>query len=83
MTRRVAALVCALGLVACATGPQGASRGAPPGPGPAAAAPMPLTGSRWVGSHYCEEFAEAHAKAMVQAAERHLRRAQETERLKA
>jgi adsorption protein B len=27
--------------------------------------PDPQAGSRWVGSHYCEEFAEAHAKAMV------------------
>ena len=27
--------------------------------------PMPQRGSRWVGSHYCEEFAEAHGKAMV------------------
>ncbi|MCR2834813.1 glycosyl transferase family protein [Parerythrobacter lacustris] len=27
--------------------------------------PMPQAGSRWIGSHYCEEFAEAHGKAMV------------------
>ncbi|WAT19138.1 glycosyl transferase family protein [Aurantiacibacter sp. MUD11] len=27
--------------------------------------PMPQVDSRWVGSHYCEEFAEAHGKAMV------------------
>ncbi len=27
--------------------------------------PMPQKGSRWIGSHYCEEFAEAHGKAMV------------------
>ena len=27
--------------------------------------PQPQTGSRWVGSHYCEEFAEAHGKALV------------------
>ncbi|APE27111.1 glycosyl transferase family protein [Aurantiacibacter gangjinensis] len=27
--------------------------------------PMPQTGRRWLGSHYCEEFAEAHGKAMV------------------
>ena len=27
--------------------------------------PMPRVDSRWIGSHYCEEFAEAHAKAMV------------------
>jgi adsorption protein B len=27
--------------------------------------PEPQTQSRWVGSHYCEEFAEAHGKAMV------------------
>ncbi len=27
--------------------------------------PMPQEGSRWVGSHYCEEFAEAHGKAIV------------------
>jgi adsorption protein B len=27
--------------------------------------PEPQTRSRWVGSHYCEEFAEAHGKAMV------------------
>ncbi|XUU61968.1 glycosyl transferase family protein [Erythrobacter sp. HA6-11] len=27
--------------------------------------PMPRADSRWIGSHYCEEFAEAHAKAMV------------------
>ena len=27
--------------------------------------PMPRTESRWVGSHYCEEFAEAHGKSMV------------------
>ena len=26
--------------------------------------PAPQPGSRWIGSHYCEEFAEAHAKAM-------------------
>ncbi|BBC74214.1 conserved hypothetical protein [Altererythrobacter sp. B11] len=26
--------------------------------------PEPQRDSRWVGSHYCEEFAEAHAKAM-------------------
>jgi len=27
--------------------------------------PEPQRGSRWIGSHYCEEFAEAHGKAMV------------------
>ncbi len=27
--------------------------------------PIPHPSSRWVGSHYCEEFAESHAKAMV------------------
>jgi adsorption protein B len=27
--------------------------------------PQPQAASRWVGSHYCEEFAEAHGKAMV------------------
>jgi adsorption protein B len=27
--------------------------------------PEPQANSRWIGSHYCEEFAEAHAKAMV------------------
>ena len=27
--------------------------------------PLPQPSSRWVGSHYCEEFAEAHAKTMV------------------
>jgi adsorption protein B len=27
--------------------------------------PEPQRHSRWVGSHYCEEFAEAHGKAMV------------------
>jgi adsorption protein B len=27
--------------------------------------PEPQSRSRWVGSHYCEEFAEAHGKAMV------------------
>ena len=27
--------------------------------------PVPQVHSRWIGSHYCEEFAEAHAKAMV------------------
>ena len=27
--------------------------------------PMVQTSSRWLGSHYCEEFAEAHAKSMV------------------
>jgi bacteriophage N4 adsorption protein B len=27
--------------------------------------PAPQPASRWVGNHYCEEFAEAHAKAMV------------------
>jgi adsorption protein B len=27
--------------------------------------PQPQSGSRWIGSHYCEEFAEAHGKAMV------------------
>lgn len=27
--------------------------------------PMSRADSRWIGSHYCEEFAEAHAKAMV------------------
>jgi adsorption protein B len=27
--------------------------------------PLPQPGSRWIGSHYCEEFAEAHDKAMV------------------
>jgi len=27
--------------------------------------PMPQERSRWIGSHYCEEFAEAHGKTMV------------------
>lgn len=27
--------------------------------------PEPQVRSRWIGSHYCEEFAEAHGKAMV------------------
>ncbi|WP_234035598.1 glycosyl transferase family protein [Erythrobacter insulae] len=27
--------------------------------------PLPQARSRWLGSHYCEEFAEAHGKAMV------------------
>lgn len=27
--------------------------------------PCPLPQSRWIASHYCEEFAEAHGKAMV------------------
>jgi adsorption protein B len=27
--------------------------------------PEPQPRSRWIGSHYCEEFAEAHGKAMV------------------
>jgi len=27
--------------------------------------PLPQQDSRWLGSHYCEEFAEAHAKTMV------------------
>lgn len=27
--------------------------------------PEPQPKSRWIGSHYCEEFAEAHGKAMV------------------
>ena len=27
--------------------------------------PMVQNSSRWLGSHYCEEFAEAHAKSMV------------------
>ncbi len=27
--------------------------------------PLPQQGWRWLGSHYCEEFAEAHGKAMV------------------
>ena len=27
--------------------------------------PLPQGGRRWIGSHYVEEFAEAHAKAMV------------------
>jgi len=27
--------------------------------------PLPQKNSRWIGSHYCEEFAEAHGKAMV------------------
>ena len=27
--------------------------------------PEPQRTSRWIGSHYCEEFAEAHGKAMV------------------
>lgn len=27
--------------------------------------PLPQQGSRWIGSHYCEEFAEAHGKTMV------------------
>ncbi len=42
------------------------------GPGPRQAdfaqlpvLPLPQQNSRWLGSHYCEEFAEAHGKAMV------------------
>ncbi len=27
--------------------------------------PLPQPQSRWIGSHYCEEFAEAHGKALV------------------
>ena len=27
--------------------------------------PVPQPDSRWIGSHYCEEFAEAHGKGMV------------------
>ncbi len=27
--------------------------------------PLPQSGLRWLGSHYCEEFAEAHGKMMV------------------
>lgn len=27
--------------------------------------PVPVRGARWVSGHYCEEFAEAHGKAMV------------------
>ncbi|MFU7528829.1 glycosyl transferase family protein [Qipengyuania sp. ASV99] len=27
--------------------------------------PLPQSGHRWMGSHYCEEFAEAHGKGMV------------------
>lgn len=27
--------------------------------------PLPQTSRHWLGSHYCEEFAEAHGKAMV------------------
>ena len=27
--------------------------------------PLPQAHSRWIGSHYCEEFAEAHGKALV------------------
>ena len=27
--------------------------------------PVPQPGSRWIAGHYCEEFAEAHGKAMV------------------
>lgn len=27
--------------------------------------PEPMTDSRWVASHYCEEFAEAHSKGLV------------------
>nr|WP_237437482.1 glycosyl transferase family protein [Alteraurantiacibacter aestuarii] len=27
--------------------------------------PLPQKESRWIGSHYCEEFAEAHGKTMV------------------
>jgi adsorption protein B len=27
--------------------------------------PVPQAGADWLGSHYCEEFAEAHGKAMV------------------
>jgi adsorption protein B len=27
--------------------------------------PAPHAGARWIGNHYCEEFAEAHGKAMV------------------
>ncbi len=27
--------------------------------------PLPQADSRWIGSHYCEEFAESHAKGLV------------------
>lgn len=27
--------------------------------------PLPQANSRWIGSHYCEEFAEAHGKGLV------------------
>lgn len=27
--------------------------------------PVPVRAGRWISSHYCEEFAEAHGKAMV------------------
>lgn len=27
--------------------------------------PVPVQGARWISGHYCEEFAEAHGKAMV------------------
>ena len=27
--------------------------------------PAPHAGARWIGNHYCEEFAEAHGKSMV------------------
>jgi adsorption protein B len=27
--------------------------------------PLPRADSRWIGSHYCDEFAEAHGKAMM------------------
>lgn len=27
--------------------------------------PLPQPNSRWIGSHYCEEFAEAHGKGLV------------------
>jgi adsorption protein B len=27
--------------------------------------PLPQRGARWLGSHYCEEFAEAHGKTLV------------------
>ena len=27
--------------------------------------PVPIAGARWISGHYCEEFAEAHGKAMV------------------
>ena len=51
----------ALGLLDGAIGPEGGGADFVQLP----VLPEPQRQSRWVGSHYCEEFAEAHGKAMV------------------